>query len=85
MGDNNIFDFLCYWLDKNVTLHFGQFFLFVFVKLCSVSVSSKPENPPGRPTPGDSHVLFTPGVGFSLLCLARGSAWGVFPGGRKSK
>ena len=30
-----------------------------------------------RTTPGDSHILVAPGVGFSLLCLARGSA----PGG----
>ena len=28
---------------------------------------------PGRP-PGDSHILVVPGVGFSLLCFARGSA-----------
>ena len=27
---------------------------------------------PPRATPGDSHVLVAPGVGFSLLCLARG-------------
>ena len=27
--------------------------------------------------PGDSHILVAPGVGFSLLCLARGSAPGV--------
>ena len=32
--------------------------------------------PPRRP-PGDSHILVAPGVGFSLLCLARGSARGV--------
>ena len=32
-------------------------------------------------TPGDSHILVAPWVGFSLLCLARGSA----PGGLKSK
>ena len=25
-----------------------------------------------RATPGDSHILVAPGVGFSLLCLARG-------------
>ena len=30
-----------------------------------------------RATPGDSHILVAPGVGFSLLCLARGSSWGV--------
>ena len=33
-----------------------------------------------RATPGDSHILVAPGVGFSLLCLARGSARGVVPG-----
>ena len=27
-------------------------------------------------TPGDSHILVAPGVGFLLLCLARGSATG---------
>ena len=32
-----------------------------------VSVNSKPDHPPG-----DSHILFAPVVGFSLLCLARG-------------
>ena len=34
VGDN-ILTFLCYWLDKKChfrKLHFGQFFLFVFVK-----------------------------------------------------
>ena len=34
-----------------------------------------------RVTPGDSHIPVAPGVGFSLLCLAWGSAqgfaWGV--------
>ena len=34
-----------------------------------------------RATPGDSHILVAPGVGFSLLCLARGSARGQSPGG----
>ena len=29
---------------------------------------------PPRATPGDSHILVAPGVGFSLLCLAWGSA-----------
>ena len=36
VGDNNILTFLCYWLDKKMTLkklHFGQFFPFVYVKL----------------------------------------------------
>ena len=33
--------------------------------------------PPPRPTPGNSHIVVASGVGFSLLCLARGSA----PGG----
>ena len=32
--------------------------------------------PPPRAIPGDSHILVAPGVGFSLLCLARGSARG---------
>ena len=34
VGDNRL-TFLCYWLDKKMPLkklHFGQFFLFVFVK-----------------------------------------------------
>ena len=35
-----------------------------------VSVNSKPDHPPGRP-PGFAHSS-CPGVGFSLLCLARG-------------
>ena len=43
----------------------------------NVSVNSKPDHLPLRATPGDSHVLVAPGVGFSLLCLARGSARGV--------
>ena len=30
--------------------------------------------PNPRATPGDSHILVAPGVGFSLLCLAQGSA-----------
>ena len=41
-----------------------------------VSVNSKPDHPPWA-TPGDSHILVAPGVGFSLLCLARGSARGI--------
>ena len=35
VGENNVLTFLCYWLDKKChfqKLHFGQFFLFVFVK-----------------------------------------------------
>ena len=43
----------------------------------NVSVNSKPDQPPPPPprvTPGDSHILVAPGVGFSLLCLAQGSA-----------
>ena len=35
VDDNNILTFLCYWLDKKChfkKLHFGQFFLFVFVR-----------------------------------------------------
>ena len=34
------------------------------------SISSLTIPPPA--TPGDSHILVAPGVGFSLLCLARG-------------
>ena len=44
-------------------------------------VSSKPDHPPPQATPGDSHILVGPGVGFSLLCLAKGFALG----GLKSK
>ena len=44
--------------------------------LDNVSVNSKPDHPP-RATPGDSHILVAPGVGFSPLCLARGVAPGV--------
>ena len=40
-----------------------------------VSVNSKPDHPP-RAIPGDSHNLVAPGVGFSILCLAWGSARG---------
>ena len=32
---------------------------------------------PPRATPGDSHILVAPGVGFSLFCLARMFAGGV--------
>ena len=38
--------------------------------LHNVSVIFKPDHPPGDPR--DSHILVAPGVGFSLLCLARG-------------
>ena len=31
---------------------------------------------PPTPTPGDSHILVAPGVGFMLLCLALGSSRG---------
>ena len=34
-----------------------------------------------RATPGDSHILVAPGVWFSLLCLAQGSAPRVCPRG----
>ena len=37
----------------------------------NVSVNSKPDHPP-RATPGDSHILVAPGVGFSPRSLARG-------------
>ena len=43
--------------------------------LVYASVNSKPDHPP-RATPGDSHILVAPGVGFSLLCFAWGSAQG---------
>ena len=43
--------------------------------LHNVSVNSKHDHPPGA-TPGISHILVALGVGFSLLCLARGSARG---------
>ena len=42
----------------------------------NVSVSSKPDHSPGA-TSGNSHILVALGVGFSLLCLARGSALGL--------
>ena len=42
-----------------------------------ISVNSKPGHPPPRATTGDLHVLFAPGGGFSLLCLAWGFALGV--------
>ena len=45
----------------------------------NVSVNSKPDHPP-RATPGDLHILVAPEVGFSLLCLARGSARGFARG-----
>ena len=53
----------------------------LIISLNYVSVNSKPDHPPA--TPGDSHILVALGVGFSLLCLARGSArgfLGVCPG-----
>ena len=60
----------------------------LFLKASYLSVNSKPDHPP-RATPGNSHILVAPGVGFSLLCLARdlsrGSARGLAPGGLKSK
>ena len=42
VGDNNILTFLCYWLDKKChfkKLHFGQFFLFIFVKFSNSHTS----------------------------------------------
>ena len=33
--------------------------------------------PPSRATPGDSHILVAPGIGFSLLCLPGVSHQGV--------
>ena len=41
------------------------------------SIPSLTIPPPPRATLGDSHILVAPGVGFSLLCLARGSVPGV--------
>ena len=43
----------------------------------NVSVNSKPDHPPPGATPGNSRTLVAPGVGFSLLCYAQGSARGV--------
>ena len=43
------------------------------------SIPSLNIHPHGRP-PGDSHILVAPGVGFSLLCLARGSTQESAPG-----
>ena len=40
----------------------------------NVSINSKPDHPPPRAIPGNSHILVAPGVGFSLLCFARGGA-----------
>ena len=42
----------------------------IHLLLHNVSVIFKPDHPPGDPR--DSHILVAPGVGFSLLCLARG-------------
>ena len=42
----------------------------------SISVNSKPDHP-HRATPGDSHIIVAPGVGFSLLSLEREFAWGI--------
>ena len=41
----------------------------------NVSVNCKPDHPP-QATPGDLHILVAPGVGFSVLCLAREFARG---------
>ena len=43
----------------------------IHLLLHNVSVNSKPDHPPGA-TAGNSHILVVLGVGFSLLCLARG-------------
>ena len=45
------------------------------VWLIYVSVNSKPDHPPPG-DPGNSHILVASVVGFSLLCLALGSARG---------
>ena len=42
----------------------------------NVSVNFKPDHTP-QATAEDLHILVAPGVEFSLLCLARGSARGV--------
>ena len=44
------------------------------VSFIMVPVNFKPDHPPDDP--GDSHIPVAPGVGLSLSCLARGSAWG---------
>ena len=49
---------------------------------CNVSVNSKLDN--CKATLGDSHILVAPGIGFSLLCLARGFARGVLNQSKRS-
>ena len=44
---------------------------------CTIMYQSIPSLTIPLATPGDSHILVAPGVGFSLLCLAQGSARGV--------
>ena len=68
---------------KDVTLHFGQFFLFVFVKLRSVSVNSKPDHPPGDPL-GFARSSCPRGRVFALLSCPKVCP-GVCPGDLKSK
>ena len=69
-------------LDMLRRLYFlrSQSFIGEFICCCNASVNFKPDHPP-RATPGDSHILVARGVGFSLLCLARGFAPGVCPRG----
>ena len=50
-----------------------QNFVFLFVILMYQSI---PSLTIPRVTPVDSHILLAPGVGFSLLCLARGGGGG---------
>ena len=54
-----------------------QSFLFMYQSIPSLTI-------PSRATPEDSHILVAPGVGFSLLYLAWGSALGVLSQSKKS-
>ena len=61
---------------QNLEVFKGKLSRIALIVVCrlfsaNVSVNSKPDLPPG-----DSHILAAPGVGFSLLCLARGFARG---------
>ena len=47
---------------------------FIAVIYCILMYQSIPSLAIPRATPGDSSIVVAPGVGFSLLCLARGSA-----------
>ena len=54
---------LVYFKEFGVLVHFIEFEPLMYQSVPSL-------------TPGDSHILVAPGVGFSLLRLARGSARG---------